>query len=274
VTGGLGVPLTLADVKVMPEADPALPRETTAIFSAELPSGNDPVTFAWPREFGPLVLREMAAGEDAYTGFLINGQSSDPIPRSGTASETAGAAFARYLSAGFEHIIPKGLDHILFVLGLFFFSHKFRPLFFQVAALTIALSISLTVASLSALKVPQSIVEPLIAASIVYVAVENVMTTRRGPWRWALVFAFGLLYGLGLASDLGEVGLDPSHFIAGLIGFNLGAGLGQVAVLVIAFLTVGLWFGHKAWYRRKMALPASAVIGLVGLYWFVERSLL
>ena len=93
-------------------------------------------------------------------------------------------------------------------------------------------------------------------------------------WRPLVVFCFGLLHGLGFASVLGEIGLDPQRFVTGLIGFNIGVELGQLTVIALAFLAVGLWFGDKDWYRPRISNPASLMIALVGGWWFVERVFL
>ena len=109
------------------------------------------------------------------------GRSAPPCPREGFAVEGALPVFGRFIVSGFEHIIPKGLDHILFVLGLFFFSLRFGPLLWQVTAFTLAHTVTLALASLQIVSIPASIVEPLIAASIVYVAVENIFGGKVGP---------------------------------------------------------------------------------------------
>jgi hypothetical protein len=264
----------LIEVRVTPEADIEVPRDTEITLKAELPEGDAAITVAWGAEFGALVIRQMGAGEDAYTGYLDSGARSEALPRQGTLSESASAVFARYIPIGFAHIIPKGLDHILFVLGLFFFSLHVRPLLMQITAFTLAHTVTLAMASLGLVTVPASIVEPLIAASIVYVAVENILRPTLGWWRTAVVFGFGLLHGLGFASVLGEVGLDPARFVVGLIGFNVGVELGQLVVIALAFVTVGLWFGKRDWYRSVIAVPASVVIACVGAFWVVERTLL
>jgi hypothetical protein len=119
--------------------------------------------------------------------------------------------------------------------------------------------------------VSPAIVEPLIAASIVYVAVENIFGGRISWRRTAVVFGFGLLHGLGFASVLGDIGLEPSRFLGSLISFNIGVELGQLTVIAAAFLTVGLWFGRKRWYRNVIAVPVSAVIASVGAYWSIQR---
>ena len=121
---------------------------------------------------------------------------------------------------------------------------------------------------------PPSIVEPLIAASITYVALENIFLGHLTRWRPLVIFGFGLLHGLGFASVLGEFGLPAGQFFPALIGFNVGVEFGQLAVIAVAFLAVGAWFGEKPWYHARIAVPASAVIALVGAWWFVERVFL
>lgn len=251
-----------------------LARTSTLTFRADLPDGDAPVQFGWAEEYGELVVRQADAGEDAYAGFLAGGELSEPLPRGEIATEGAGAVFLRYIVVGFEHIVPKGLDHILFVLGLFFFSLQLRPILFQVTAFTLAHTITLALASLEIISVPASVVEPLIALSIVYVGFENVLGFGSLRSRTALVFAFGLLHGLGFASVLGDVGIDPTRFITALVGFNIGVEFGQLAVIFAAFLLVGYWFGRKDWYRARIAVPASLFIALIGAWWSVERVFL
>ncbi len=272
--GGVGLELTLDGVEVIDQPDISLPREALLRFSVALPPDDSPVTLGWAASYGPLVVRQVLPLGGGYAGYLTGGQDSEPIPRDSSAQQGWLTAFIDYVVIGFEHIVPKGLDHILFVLGLFFFSLKLRPLLYQVTAFTVAHTVTLALAVLGYVQLPASLVEPLIAASIVYVAVENILLSRYRPWRTAVVFAFGLLHGLGFASVLGDIGLDPARFITGLIGFNLGVEFGQLAVIAAAFLTVGIWFGRKDWYRPVIATPASAAIAVVGGYWFVERVFL
>lgn len=269
--GGTRVVPELAGVTVPEVGEIDLPRDSHISVTANLPANDDGVTVGWDRGFGPLVLRQTGEAEGLYTGYLTDGQSSAVIPRIGSARESAVQAFGTYIKIGFEHILPKGLDHILFVLGLFFLSLKLRPLLLQITAFTVAHTVALALGILGYVAVPSSIVEPLIAASIVYVAVENVLTKDISRWRPFVVFGFGLLHGLGFAAVLGDIGLDPQRFILGLIGFNVGVELGQLTVISLAFLAVGAWFRHRAWYRGRISNPASVTIALVGGYWFVER---
>ncbi len=123
---------------------------------------------------------------------------SPPIRLAGGDSMTAGQALAAYVPVGFDHIVPKGLDHILFVLGLFFLSTRLGPLLWQVSAFTLAHTVTLALGALGYVNLPPSVVEPVIAASIVFVAVENIVSQGLNPWRPVIVFGFGLLHGLGL----------------------------------------------------------------------------
>ncbi|MGL6210188.1 MAG: HupE/UreJ family protein [Paracoccaceae bacterium] len=252
----------------------ALPRDATLRISAALPDDGTPVQIGWDASFGSVVVRQVGGGDDAYTAILQGGALSEALPRDGFAVEGALPVFGRFIVSGFEHIVPKGLDHILFVLGLFFFSLRMGPLMWQVTAFTLAHTVTLALASLKIVTIPGSIVEPLIAASIVYVAVENILGGKAGWLRVAVVFGFGLLHGLGFASVLNDVGLPEGRFVLSLIGFNIGVELGQLAVIAAVFLVVGLPFGAKPWYRTAIAIPASVLIAGVGAWWTVERVFL
>ena len=175
-----------------------------------------------------------------------------------------------YLFAGFEHIIPKGLDHILFVLGLFFSSLVLTSLLWQVTAFTLAHSITLGAAALGLVAIPSSIVEPLIALSIVWIAIENCLFKQTTKWRPAIVFSFGLLHGLGFAAVLAEFGLPKADLVTSLLAFNVGVELGQISIIILAFAATIL-MRKQPWFRTWVQLPASIAIGLVGLYWFIER---
>ncbi|OWU84943.1 membrane protein [Oceanicola sp. 22II-s10i] len=270
---GTTIPLALGDVEASEIGDVSLPRPTRLILTGELPAGTDTLVSSWGKGQGTLILRHVGV-EDGWSGYLDGGQSSPPISVEGHAGQTGLSAFAQYIPVGFDHILPKGLDHILFVLGLFFLSPHLRPLLWQVSAFTAAHTVTLALGALGWVNVPGSVVEPLIAASITFIAIENVFSSNLHRWRPVVVFLFGLLHGLGFASVLGEFGLPDDQFIPALLGFNVGVELGQLTVIAIAFLAVGAWFRHESWYRAAIAVPASVVIGLVGAYWFVERTVL
>lgn len=273
--GGTPLVPVLESAVIAPIGDIELARDSTLRLSAVLPETQEAVQFGWAAAYGALVVRQASGDpETAYSGYLTGGQQSEPIPRVGIVDQNWFVVFTDYIRLGFEHIVPKGLDHILFVLGLFFFSLQMRPLLWQVSAFTLAHTVTLAMATLGVVTIPGSIVEPLIAASIVYVAVENVFVRRYHQWRTAVVFGFGLLHGLGFASVLGNIGLDSGRFLTGLIGFNIGVEIGQLTVIAAAWLLVAYWAGDKKWYRSVIATPASLAIAFIGAYWFVERAFL
>ncbi|MFQ6548212.1 HupE/UreJ family protein [Aestuariibius sp. 2305UL40-4] len=226
----------LAGVEVEDVENFDLRRTTTLVLTAPLSVDAETVQIGWTRSYGDLTLRQNGVPDDvAFTQTLSGGEISPAIAIAGGTVQSGWAVFADYIGVGFDHIIPLGLDHILFVLGLFFLAQRVGPLLWQVTAFTLAHTITLALAALGIVNVPPEIVEPIIAASIVYVAVENILTPGLKPWRPAVVFAFGLLHGLGFASVLGEFGLPESAFIPALIGFNVGVEVGQLVVIAVAF---------------------------------------
>jgi len=250
----------------------------TARFSGFLPPRAQEFTFGASRAMGPVHLTIF----DQTTGNVVKyilGVSEDSPPyaissRPGAATTSLGSldTAGRYLMLGFTHILPKGLDHILFVLGLFLLSTKWRPLLWQITAFTVAHTATLGLSVLGVLSLPSRIVEPLIALSIAYVAIENIFTEKMGPWRPALVFSFGLLHGLGFAGVLRELGLPDGELVAALLSFNVGVELGQIAVVLLSFAAVG-WARKFEWYRGAIVKPISAAIAVTGLYWTLERAL-
>lgn len=272
-SGGQRLVPEIIAIEIAEIGDIELPREATLTVGATLPEGDAGVQVGLAETFGTFVPRQIGGGEDAYEGFLDGGELTPELPRGETLTEGWGQVLLRYIGAGFEHIIPLGLDHILFVLGLFFFATQVRPLLFQVTAFTVAHTITLALAATGTVSVPASVVEPLIAATIVYVGIENTFNWGSMRGRTVLVFAFGLLHGLGFASVLGDYGIASDRFVVALIGFNVGVEFGQLAVIAIAALLVG-WFMSKPWYRKVIAIPASLIIAVIGAYWVVERTLL
>ena len=115
------------------------------------------------------------------------------------------------------------------------------------------------------------IVEPLIALSIAYVAIENIFLSELKPWRVALVFAFGLLHGMGFAGALKELGLPRSEFVTALVTFNVGVEAGQLAVIGTAFALVGWSCASRTWYRSRVVVPASMLIACTAVYWTLQR---
>jgi hydrogenase/urease accessory protein HupE len=263
----------LTRVEVPAPGDLARARLTNLQLTGAIPSGAQAVRWTYAPQYGGSVLRLHRAGKSEITaGWIREGESSPVYPISGeVAAPSRLAVFGQYLVLGYTHILPKGLDHMLFVLGLFLLSTHLKPLLWQVTAFTVAHSITLALSMYGVIALSPAIVEPLIAASIVAVAVENLLTTRLHAWRIFIVFGFGLLHGLGFAGVLTEIGLPRNEFITGLISFNVGVEGGQLSVIALAWLTFGYWFRERPWYRTRIVLPMSAAIALTGAYWMVER---
>jgi hypothetical protein len=161
---------------------------------------------------------------------------------------------------------------MLFVLGLFLLSSRIKPLLMQVTTFTLAHSVTLTLATLGIVRVSSSVVEPIIAASIAFVAIENLLTRQVHPWRIAIVFTFGLVHGMGFAGALKDVGLPANQLVAALVSFNVGVEVGQLSVIALAMLAIG-WLRHKVWYRTRITMPLSGAVALVGLWWAAQRAL-
>lgn len=258
---GKAVDLAVVDIEAEPTGFTELPRETVLHLAGELPFGAETVEMRWPADYGTLILRQIDVDE-GYIGYLA-GDSTGPISIQGGDAKGALATFGAYIPAGFDHILPKGLDHILFVLGLFFLSTGLRPLLWQVSAFTLAHTVTLALGALGYVVIPANIVEPIIAASIVYVAVENIVTNKLHRWRPVVIFVFGLLHGLGFASVLQEFGLPQGQFFPALIGFNIGVELGQLTVISIAFGLV--WLAQKADAKEASIRLAQVVYGIGAL---------
>lgn len=217
-------------------------------------------------------------GETSFTLDLTPLSAQPPTAPTAGAVTAAGttrdawATFVTFLREGFLHVLPGGLDHILFVLGLFLLSRTWRPLLLQVTTFTLAHSVTLALATLGWVHVRSSIVEPIIALSIAAVAVENIVHPRYTPWRLLVVFVFGLVHGLGFASALGDLHLPTTSLATGLVGFNLGVEGAQITVITLAFFAT-TWLPDPARYRRWIVIPGSAVIAVTGLVWAVQRAL-
>jgi hypothetical protein len=183
---------------------------------------------------------------------------------------TPGMGWTGFVAMGAEHILG-GLDHLLFLLALLALAKNVWPIVRIVTGFTIAHSITLSLAALDVVDVPSRIVEPLIAATIIWVALENLLTPARTRWRWLLAALFGLIHGLGFASALTELGLPRDAMVRALVGFNLGVELGQLAFVAVVMPAV-VWLAGPSRFPRLPQI-LSIVVAIMGAVWFVERIL-
>jgi len=256
-----------------PPVDAMSAYSATIRLTGEIPPGVRKFTwnFGWTFASYAMTIRN-AASENPSTQWLEGGADSAPFAlTSPTLAVSRLDTARRYLTLGFTHIVPLGLDHMLFVLGIYLLSRRVRAVLMQVSAFTVAHSITLGLSMYGLVSVSPRIVEPMIAISIAYVAIENIFLSELKSWRVALVFAFGLLHGMGFAGALRELGLPRSEFFTALLTFNVGVEAGQLAVIATAFLLVGWRYADRVWYRARVVVPASAMIAGTALYWTIHR---
>lgn len=261
--------IEILPIRVRSEAEPLFVR---IWLTGDIPHNARAFTWRFGWSYTTYALSLQNEGSAAVRQWLDADERSAPFDPAAHVLPPSRAQIAwQYLILGFTHILPYGLDHILFVLGIFLLSTNWKPLLLQVTAFTVAHSITLALSIYGIVEVSPRIVEPLIALSIVYVAVENIATSQLTPWRIPIVFAFGLLHGLGFAGVLRDLGLPRSEFATALITFNVGVELGQLAVIAIAYLAVASWARMKPWYRQRLVVPASVAIAVTGVFWTVQR---
>ncbi len=180
--------------------------------------------------------------------------------------------FSQFLVLGVEHILT-GFDHLLFLVALLVVGSTLREAAKIITAFTVAHSLTLALATLDLASAPASVIEPLIALSVIYVGLENVLRKEvRGRWR--VTFVFGLIHGFGFASVLRELGIGSgSAAIVPLFSFNLGVELGQMLIAALALPLISKLRTNPIFVSRY-ALAASSLVILAGGYWFVERTML
>ncbi|HEY1107827.1 MAG TPA: HupE/UreJ family protein [Opitutaceae bacterium] len=228
--------------------------------------------------YGSALAKKLLRDTDASIEALPPGSSSASATTAGGRSAGSGEGdlptFGGFFKLGVEHIW-MGYDHLLFLFALLVVCRTVRKGVAIITSFTIAHSVTLGLATLQVVDLPGRWVEPLIAASIVFVGVENFLRRGAEPrGRWALTFGFGLIHGFGFASvlrDLGVGAAGKSDIALPLFAFNLGVEIGQLAIAAVALPL--LWQLRKSEAFVKKGVPVlSAVVALAGLYWLLERT--
>ena len=274
VTGADGTPCIVGAPEVVADGDGVIVRNT---FSCRNVAGeivyHSTVLTAEDRTARQVVL--IGDGENAPQALLDDTHTSVTIS---SAAPPLWSTMQRYLVTGTEHIF-LGYDHVAFLIAIVLWARRLWPVIKIVTAFTIAHSVTLSLAALQIVAIPSSIVEPAIAASIVFVAVENFFS-RDVDGRWRVTFAFGLIHGFGFASALQEFGLPANAVVPALAAFNIGVEIGQVAIvsIVVPALIAVDWLIAADREKPVRAAPLvyvlSAAIALLGSYWFVTRVFL
>ncbi len=275
------IKLTIDKVKIPEPGYIKAPRASIIFLVGKIDISTRALIWYYPKAFSNNIvkLKQVDKVTEKYhwssPQLLRNDQASEPLSLTEVITkQKTYAVIIDYIVWGFEHIIPKGFDHILFILGLYLFSLALKPLLWQVTMFTVAHTITLGLAMNGVISLPAYIVEPLIALSIAYIGIENIFAKHLRSSRLVLVFIFGLLHGLGFASMLSEIGLPDNAFATALISFNVGVELGQLSIIVAAYLLVTKWlirWRGLAWYQKFIVVPISVIISCIAIYWFFER---
>jgi hydrogenase/urease accessory protein HupE len=183
------------------------------------------------------------------------------------------AVLQRFVPSGVHHILI-GPDHLLFLIGLLLLGGSVRQLLLVVTAFTVAHSITLSLAVLNVVTPPARLVEPIIALSIVYVGLDNLLARGGRDMRVWIALVFGLIHGFGFASVLREMGLPSGALGWSLFSFNFGVELGQLAVVLVVAAILSRIRAYSAVAGQRIAVAGSIAVIAAGAFWFVERVFL
>jgi len=231
-----------------------------------LPRGHRQFVTVLDHTNGVLAEMLLSAGQDVITADILELSQPKGHPPTHT--------FGNFLKLGIEHIVT-GYDHLLFLFALLVMAPRFREAALIITSFTLAHSITLGLATLNVVSFGSKLVEPLIAATIVYVGVENLIRSAAPPGRSFLTFAFGLVHGFGFASALRELGVSSgtTGVAVPLLSFNLGVEVGQVSIT--ALILPLIWSARRNPTFCRYAVPAcSATVIALGACWFVQRAVL
>lgn len=216
------------------------------------------------------VMQEKMLGKQNVQAVLEIGEGE----ASGISSVSLFYTFSDFFKLGVEHIVT-GYDHLLFLFALLAVTHSFWPAIKIITFFTVAHSITLACAGLNIVELPSSFVEPFIAATIIYVAVENIIRGDHPKGRHWLTFGFGLVHGFGFAGVLRELDITSGDagILLPLLSFNLGIETGQIAVASIVLPAIW-WLNNRVETAEKFLKGCSFLVSLMGLYWLLERTVL
>lgn len=261
-----------------------LPPETggwalmNAVIKVDAQPGTGQLEVFWNDDLNSELILDTTVGDTFGTLSVFSGRSNvllkveaEPLSDSpATALPSKKTQAESWIYSGFRHVIPLGLDHILFILGLFLLAPRWKPLLGQSLLFTLAHSITLSLAILGFIRLPAQWIEVAIAASIAWIGIENLFTKKLKPSRLYLVFGFGLLHGMGFAEVLRDKldGISGKDLTLPLVSFNIGVELAQITLLICAFLIL---IPLKKWTPIIQKI-GSVCIALAGLFWIYQRT--
>lgn len=181
--------------------------------------------------------------------------------------------FEKYLYLGFTHVLPLGLDHLLFIICLVFISKKLKTIIIQCSVFTLAHTSSLLLSSAGYMVTNTNIVEPLIACTILFTALQIMVSEAFFSYNVLITFIFGLIHGLGFATALKEIEVDQQNTLIAILSFNIGVEIAQLIIVTVCYVLVVLPLHKKNWYRNTVVLPLASLIACIALYWTIVRIL-
>jgi AraC-like DNA-binding protein len=267
--------LTLSNINIDIKGYTKRPRKTILKYSAQVGQPIKTLQWQFRKDYGDSAFRYQLYIKDSYNWsewrWLRNGQSSGLVELNQKIERSTMQRFLEFIVIGFDHVIPLGWDHILFIIGMALSTLMWRHLLLLVSTFTLAHTLTLGLAMLGLIEITPRIIEPLIAFSISYVAIENLFNSASLFSRNLVVFAFGLIHGLGFASMLKDFEMNDYNFMTTLIGFNVGVELAQIIIVITIFGGLLSLKNLKLNYRKVAIIPISILISLVGFWWGVER---
>jgi len=272
---GVKIDLVMDDVFVDIIGYKKRPRKAIVTYKSSI--DNWPKTVAWKYNevYGDSAFRWQFYKKDEYNWskwkWLRNGKPSGSIEIGESQPRSDFESLRDFSVIGFDHVIPLGLDHILFIIGMALVFISWKKTIILVTSFTLAHTITLGMSMYKLIDIPGSIIEPLIAFSIAYVAIENLLTKPNFIRKVVVVFFFGLVHGMGFASMLKEFDMDKSSFIYSLIGFNIGVEVAQVIIisLVGVSLFIVKYMGGNG--RNIITIPASILVAIFGIWMGIDR---
>lgn len=253
----------------------SVPRISTLRLNAKLIENPEVVFWQYHKNYGDNAFRYRIEKKNKYTWnewmWLRNNASSGDIIIKQQKTKSTFETIWQFIVIGYSHIIPLGLDHILFIIGIALLSFSFRKLLLLVSFFTLAHSVTLGLAIYGLIYLPPEVVEPLIALSIFYIGIENLFLKLNIKFRAIIVFLFGLLHGLGFATVLADFEMQIDSFMTSLISFNIGVEFGQISViLLLLFLMKTIMFINIKYHNYATKI-ISILIAVIGFIWTIER---
>ncbi|SMN02249.1 Membrane protein [uncultured Candidatus Thioglobus sp.] len=253
------------------------PRKTVLTYTTQLDEWAKTIAWHYSKTSGDSALRYQVFKKDEYNWsqwqWLRNGSPSGVIDINHPEPISTVQRLLQFIAIGFDHVIPLGWDHILFIIGMALSSLLWRKILLLVGIFTLAHTLTLGLASAGIITISARIVEPLIAFSIAYMAIENLLSQQSIRRKSIIVFLFGLIHGLGFASMLRSFEMTADNFFTTLIGFNIGVELAQIVIVLTVVIALFLLKTAKFNVQKIAIIPASALIAIIGVWWGVERLL-